>query len=103
MELTNKQRLEILRSVKEEMRVRPAYICIIIGVKCIPLIDMYKYARYNYSEIALALFPELRKYKPEDKRFGYEWFGDPDNPKSRKKRLEVVQSLIEEIGKIEKQ
>jgi hypothetical protein len=95
MELTKKERLEILHAVEEKMRKEPGYICVGIGEGCFKFIEWieiskYSLSEYSLSKTALRFFPELLKYKPEH-RFSYDsWFGDIDNPESQKKRLEVV-------------
>jgi hypothetical protein len=100
--LTNAERIEILREARARL-VRGAsdYIC--CGILCVA--DR-EYAGWTTDE-ALKLFPELAKYKPADLSLKWKgswgWFGWPIIPENRTRRIEVMDALIEELEKGERE
>ena len=48
-----------------------------------------------YHSEALNIVPELKRFKPDFVDSGYGWVGYPMNSKNQKKRIEVLNELIE--------
>jgi hypothetical protein len=98
-ELTNKQKLEVLKEVRENYNGH--YLCSVIAEKarrkgCIEE-DEYEHG-FNY-EIAQTLIPELLQFKPESMDISDSWFGSTHNTEAIAKRREVLEKLIEMISK----
>jgi hypothetical protein len=96
-ELTNKQKLEVL---KETLRYYDGYcLCNVIAHEAylMDYIEVGEYDRYSNSSISNSLIPELLQFKPEGKRNGESWFGPTERPGSTAKRTQVLKDLIEMI------
>jgi hypothetical protein len=91
--MTDQKRLEVYkRTFKHYSSPNPEY-----GI-CYHLIwnSLYLYDEYHicYTNI-FSYFPELEKYRPENKELGDHWFSL--NSEGNKKRIEILNEIITEL------
>jgi hypothetical protein len=94
-ELSLKDKLSILRAVKDKYNG---------GFLCLDIITVYNELHGNCFSRCSAmkvtdLIPELLEFKPENLKISDSWFGSVAISSNRKKRMMVLNLLIEMIDK----
>jgi hypothetical protein len=96
--MTDTERIEVMRKVRENIEYgMDDYIC-----WAIVRAANKEWIGLGRTQTALFFFPELMKYKPseienEHDVYDWGWFGYPAEPRNRRRRLEVIDAMTDEI------